>query len=610
VKILIADHDATSRYTLSGLVRKCGHEVVLAGNGSEALVSLQSSQAPSVAMLNCIMPGMSGIEVCKELRAIPDRHYTYLISLSGKNGKQDLIEALEAGFDDFLSLPVELRELNARLLVGRRIIELQEKLLLTCDAMKFEASHDALTGVWNRGGIIELLQAQAARSHRTHTSLALLMIDFDNFKAINDSYGHRAGDQALKHFARVMTASIRAYDWLGRYGGDEFLLIAPDCSGEQASVVARRLADAIAGKPAMVEGHPLTATVSIGIATSQDIGTDVNALLDAADAAAYLAKQEGRNRVVVGGISVGTKRGGGHGTDSPEATPPGGFRGVRAGTTQPPSRVSCGGTLLPPFSTVATRALQLVSKETPLRQLADLISTDPAFSSEVLTLINSPLYSLRNPITSIQQAIALLGLELIRGLVVTVGVRTYFGSALKNPALQGCWRHSLACATIADELAESSLLDRGIAYTGGMIHDIGRIALAVAQPAQYGNFLNEDQENPLAALGREREWFEVDHCEMGRCLVHEWNLPDEFLDITSRHHVQETRDPFDRLALVASACMIADAIGFAAVRLSTPLNYQEIISALPERTRSHFPADADELRSRIDAKIKSIVSSS
>jgi len=610
VKVLIADHDAASRYALSGLVRQCGHEVVLAGNGNEALASLQSSQAPSVAILNCIMPGMSGIEVCKELRAIPDRHYTYLISLSSKNEKQDLVEALEAGFDDFLSLPVELRELNACLMVGRRIIELQEKLLLTCDAMKFEALHDGLTGVWNRAGIIEFLQAQVARSQRTRTSLALLMIDFDNFKAINDSYGHRAGDQALKHFARVMTSSIRAYDWLGRYGGDEFLLIAPDCSGEQAGVLARRLADAIAGKPAMVEAHPVTATVSIGIAASQDIGADVNALLDVADAAAYLAKQEGRNRVVVGTKSTENQRDVSHGVNPLEATPTGGFRGVRAGITKPQGRVFRGGVLLPPFSTVATRALQLVSKETPLRQLADLISTDPAFSSEVLTLINSPLYSLRNPINSIQQAIALLGLELIRGLVVTVGVRTYFGSALKNPALQGCWRHSLASAMIADEMAESSLLDRGIAYTGGIIHDIGRVALAVAQPEQYGNFLNEDQENSLAALARERDWFEIDHCEMGRCLVHEWNLPDEFLDITSRHHVQEKRGAFDRLALVCSACMIADSIGFAAVRLSRPVNYQEIISGLPERTRSHFPSDANELRSRIDAKIRSIVSSS
>jgi diguanylate cyclase (GGDEF)-like protein/putative nucleotidyltransferase with HDIG domain len=610
VKVLIADHDATSRYTLSGLVRKCGHEVVLAGNGSEALASLQSSQAPSVAILNCVMPEMSGIEVCKALRAIPDRHYTYLISLSPKNEKQDLIEALEAGFDDFLSLPVELRELNARLMVGRRIIELQEKLLLTCDAMKFEASHDALTGVWNRAGIIELLQAQVARSQRTHTSLALLMIDFDNFKTINDSYGHRAGDQALKHFARVMTSSIRTYDWLGRYGGDEFVLIAPDCSREQASVLARRLADAIAGKPAMVEDHPVTATVSVGISTTQDSGADVNALLDVADAAAYLAKQEGRNRVVVGTNSTGNQLDVSHAVNPQEAAPAGGFRGVKTSETKPPARGSAGGMLLPPFSTVATRALQLVSKETPLRQLADLISTDPAFSSEVLTLINSPLYSLRNPINSIQQAVALLGLELIRGLVVTVGVRAYFGSALKNPALQGCWRHSLACAIIADELAESSLLDRGIAYTGGIMHDIGRVALAVAQPDRYGSFLKEDQENSVAALVREREWFEVDHCEMGRCLVHEWNLPDEFLDITSRHHIQETQGTFDRLALVASACMIADSIGFAAVRLSKPGNYQEIISALPERTRSHFPADANEMGSRIDAKIRSIVSSS
>jgi putative nucleotidyltransferase with HDIG domain len=244
-----------------------------------------------------------------------------------------------------------------------------------------------------------------------------------------------------------------------------------------------------------------------------------------------------------------------------------------------------------------------------LPQLAELVSADPAFSSAVLTLINSPLYGLRNPIHSIYQAIALLGLERIKGLAVTVGIRTYLGSSLNNPALQGCWRHSLACAIIAEELAEFSMMDRGAAYTGGIMHDIGRVALAVIQPEQYAHFLNETQENPQQVLRREREWFDIDHCEAGRRLIHEWNLPDEFLDITSRHHVQEASNGLDMLALIRFGCEIADSIGFAAVRLATPRNYLELVSALPERPRSRFHVDPKDLAARIDNKINSIISS-
>jgi diguanylate cyclase (GGDEF)-like protein/putative nucleotidyltransferase with HDIG domain len=580
--------------------------VVLAAKESEALGILQTSEAPSVAILDWMLPGMDGSDICKQIRAIPNGHYTYLIALSPPNEKQGLVEAHEAGFDDFLSKPVEMRELNACLMAGRRIIEVQEKLLLTCEAMKFEASHDALTGVWNRAGILELLHAQVARSQRSGASLALLVIDVDHFKTVNDTYGHLAGDQVLKHIVRLMTSSIRGYDWLGRYGGDEFLIMAPECSAEDAYSVAERLRKAVAGKSVVVDGRQISVTVSIGVATSQEVGAELSALLDAADAAAYIAKNKGRNRVEAHRGSTGDKRRDNRSVDLLETVPANGLSRIPVAMTKPQRQVSWAGVQLPPFPTVAARALQLVSKDSPLRQLADLISTDPAFSSEVLTLINSPLYSLRNPINSIQQAIALLGLERVRGLIVTVGIRAYLGSSLKNPALQGCWRHSLACAIIAEELAEFSRMDRGIAYTGGMMHDIGRVALAVTQPQQYAQFLDEAQDNSRTALRREREWFEADHCEAGRRLVHEWNLPDEFVDITSRHHVQEDSGAFDMLSLIRCACAMADSIGFAAVRLSTLRDYQELVSELPERARSYFAMDPKELGSRIDGKINSI----
>jgi putative nucleotidyltransferase with HDIG domain len=285
---------------------------------------------------------------------------------------------------------------------------------------------------------------------------------------------------------------------------------------------------------------------------------------------------------------------------------PPGVVGIPSDLAMPPDRTSWTELQLPPFSTVAIKALQLVSANASLRQLADLISTDPAFSTEILTLINSPLYSFSKTIHSIQQAIVLLGLEHIKRLVVRVGFRAYLGPGLTKPAIQGCWLHSLACAMIAEELAESSSMDRGTAYTGGVLHDIGRVALAVTQPEQYECFSEEIQEDQPAALRRERECFGVDHCEAGQRLSQEWKLPGEFADLISRHHSKQESRQFDMLTLIRYACRMATSIGFAAVYLYTPPTYEELVSELPERTLSHFLPDPKYLIARIDEKISSI----
>ena len=300
MKILVADDDPISRHALSGFLRKWGHEVVLAVDGNEALSILQAENAPRVAILDWVMPGMDGIEVCQRVRAIPDRHYTYLISFTSRNEKQDLVEALEAGFDDFLAKPVDVRELNARLMVGRRIIELQEKLLLAYEMMEFQASHDPLTSVWNRAGIMGLLRAQLAKAERNGTNMALLMVDVDHFKAVNDTYGHPVGDQVLKQIAEIMNASIRAYDWLGRQGGEEFLIIVPDCSPEGALALAERLRAQIAAHPLIADGHAIPVTVSIGLANTEETHiTNPDALVGVADVALYAAKHKGRNRIEI-----------------------------------------------------------------------------------------------------------------------------------------------------------------------------------------------------------------------------------------------------------------------------------------------------------------------
>ncbi|MGA2961049.1 MAG: HDOD domain-containing protein [Candidatus Korobacteraceae bacterium] len=264
---------------------------------------------------------------------------------------------------------------------------------------------------------------------------------------------------------------------------------------------------------------------------------------------------------------------------------------------------------LPPFPLVATRVLHLVAKkDSSLHQLSALISTDQAFSSEILTIVNSAIFPIHTTVTSIQQGIAALGLERVKGLAVTVGVRAYLGGALKNPSLQAIWRHSLACGLLAEEYASASLMDKGTAYTAGIMHDIGRAALAVIQPGRYANFLQSVQEEPFEVLQREHEMFELDHCEAGRRLAVDWKLPNQFLNIISRHHGAHEGGAFDLLAVIRLACRMADTIGFAAAPSLKACSYQRLMSEFPTRVRELLPQEPEDLAFRIATKVNSIES--
>jgi len=276
--------------------REWGHDVLSANDGNQALEILRSDTAISVALVDWMMPGLDGIEVCRRLRAMADRPYTYLISITSRNEKQDLICALEAGFDDFISKPVQPAELNARLLVGRRIVELQQKLIESCEISQFKATHDSLTGVWNRGAIMEFLRAQVAMAIRKSANLALMMVDVDHFKNVNDTYGHAAGDAVLIHLAQVMNSVIRTSDWLGRYGGEEFLIFASESN--DAIRLAERIRITVEENAISYGELLIPATVSIGIGNSRSLATpSAESLIKLADEALYKAKNNGRNRV-------------------------------------------------------------------------------------------------------------------------------------------------------------------------------------------------------------------------------------------------------------------------------------------------------------------------
>ncbi len=263
---------------------------------------------------------------------------------------------------------------------------------------------------------------------------------------------------------------------------------------------------------------------------------------------------------------------------------------------------------VPSLPQVALKVLQLVSKDAlSLSQLSALIAADQAFASEVLTIVNSPLYTLRAPVTGIMQGIIRLGLNRLKGIAITVGIRGYMGSSLDNPALRPLWRHSLACALLAELYAPEMPMDVGAAYTAGIMHDLGRVVLAAAAPEEYANLLSSVG-SQAEALKREKELFGLDHCELGRKLVIDWNLPHVFADVTSRHHTAENGvEDSEALAVVRFACKVADAIGFAAAP-SFAVSYQELLDDLPKQRPDLLPTKLEELALWISTKILAIES--
>jgi len=265
---------------------------------------------------------------------------------------------------------------------------------------------------------------------------------------------------------------------------------------------------------------------------------------------------------------------------------------------------------LPPFPQVALRVLQLANNENvQLHQLSELISADPAFASEVLTIANSLLYAPRFPASSVMQAIAVMGANNLQGLCMTVGVRGYMGKALNEPAMRAIWRHNLACALIADQLASVGFMNRDVAYTSGVIHDIGRLALAVIRPKEYSLPLGAHSGTPASILKAERELFGWDHCEAGRQLIDDWKLPSEFEAIVGDHHAPRAKDdPWDMPNLINVSCRMADTAGFAAFPGCEVTPFFELLEELPSRERKLFHATVEPLSFEISKKINAVES--
>ena len=265
---------------------------------------------------------------------------------------------------------------------------------------------------------------------------------------------------------------------------------------------------------------------------------------------------------------------------------------------------------LPPFPRVAIRVLRLANDENvQLHQLSDLISSDPAFASEVLTVANSLLYAPRYPSTSILQAVAVLGANTLRGMCVMVGVRAYLGKAMSFPSMRRLWRHNLACALIAERLAAVGFIDEDMAYTCGILHDVGRMALAVIQPKEYTALLEKHCGAAATILEAERELFGWDHCETGRRLIADWKLPDDFEAAVAEHHVaRRAGGAWNVAELVKVSCAMADAVGYPAFPGCETTPCPDLFEQLPARERCLFQTNAENLAREVMEGIQAIES--
>jgi diguanylate cyclase (GGDEF)-like protein len=301
VRILIADDSIVSRHLLDATLRKWGYEVVIACDGTEAWNILQSEDPPNIAVLDWVMPGLTGPEVCKRVRlhAREKAIYTYILLLTSKSQREDLIEGMEAGADDYLTKPFDQHELKVRLGPGRRIVELHQELISAREALRDQATKDFLTRIWNRSYILDILDRELVRSNREKSPLGLILADLDHFKTINDTYGHFGGDAVLREFVRRMTGSMRPYDSMGRYGGEEFLMVLPGCGPQDVYRQAERMRAALSDEPMSFNDESRTVTCSFGATTwtpNQPVSAET--LIRAADDALYQAKRQGRNCVV------------------------------------------------------------------------------------------------------------------------------------------------------------------------------------------------------------------------------------------------------------------------------------------------------------------------
>jgi two-component system, cell cycle response regulator len=298
MRTLIADDDRVSSKILERNLKDWGYDIVLASNGEEAWQIIREGNV-RLAIVDWMMPEINGVELCRRIRQENGHKYIYIILLTSRDRGTDILEGLTSGADDYMTKPVNFLELKARLQTGHRIIGLEDKLLESNKKLEEMASRDSLTSLWNRANIVAFLDSELERGKRDGRPTSALMVDVDNFKLINDTFGHLAGDVVLIELAKRLSRSVRIYDKVGRYGGDEILVVLPNCGRTEATEVGERLRKAVSIKRVQTPAGEMNISITLGCSVSDEAPEPTaKALIEASDAALYKGKSMGRNLVV------------------------------------------------------------------------------------------------------------------------------------------------------------------------------------------------------------------------------------------------------------------------------------------------------------------------
>ncbi len=297
--VLVAEDSPVYRKLLGNYLVEWGFRHTIVSDGSEAWQVLQHGDSPRLLLLDWVLPGVDGVELCRRVRTrgLAGNPYSYIVLLTGKDRKQDMLEAMQAGVDDYLVKPFDEWELRARLNVGKRILELNQQLVEARELMRHAATHDSLTGVMNRGEILEFLRRELDRGQRNNKPVGVILADLDHFKDVNDTLGHLFGDEALREIVRRFRACLRVYDSVGRYGGEEFLLVLPGCDLMTTIIRADQIRARVGDQPVIWSRTSRVVSVSMGVACASAGNLDIQSLLNQMDKGLYEAKRKGRNRV-------------------------------------------------------------------------------------------------------------------------------------------------------------------------------------------------------------------------------------------------------------------------------------------------------------------------
>ncbi|MGE5454463.1 MAG: diguanylate cyclase [Methylocystaceae bacterium] len=290
MQVIIADDDRLSRRILEDRCREWGFEVLTAKDGNEAWELYLENDAPRIFLLDWIMPGINGVDLCEKMRKAPQNSYSYIVILTSLNDPSHVIRGLEAGADDYITKPFNDSELRCRLNIGKRILELEDNILRM-------ANLDYLTGLYNRRYFFQRMESELSRGQREKHPLGLLLLDIDDFKVVNDTHGHATGDHVLAQLARILRQCCRDYDLVGRFGGEEFIICLPGTNQEETAIIAERIRRQVAEQAFKnCTDAAFSITVSIGYLSTQ-FG-ERQELIIAVDEALYTAKRAGKNRAI------------------------------------------------------------------------------------------------------------------------------------------------------------------------------------------------------------------------------------------------------------------------------------------------------------------------